>query len=31
MDVFVNALFAVGAISFAAGALINLARSLGWL
>ena len=31
LDVFVNFLFAIGAMFFFAGAIINLARSLGWL
>lgn len=31
MEILVNSLFALGAVCFTAGALINLARSLGWL
>ena len=31
IDVLVNLLFAIGAVCFTCGALINLARSIGWL
>lgn len=31
IDIVVNSLFAVGAVCFTTGAMINLARSLGYL